>query len=190
MLTLTSHPTRTSPVKRGQWVLETILDQPPPPPPPNVPSLESLQDIPEDAPLLVKLQAHQADPACAACHKLMDGIGYSFEHFDAIGRWRDRDGLRPVDARGELASGESFEGVEALIAVLAEKKRDDFHRAFAAKLLTFALGRGLDYFDEPAIHGIVESAGKDGWKMNSFIQAVVASYPFQHQRLPTENPNP
>lgn len=186
VLTLTSHPTRTSPVKRGQWVLETILDQPPPPPPPNVPSLESLSEIPEDAPLRLKLEAHQADPACAACHKLMDGIGYSFEHFDAIGRWRDRDGPRPVDARGELATGEKFNGVGELITLLAEQKRDDFHRALAAKMLTFALGRGLDYFDEPAVMGIVESAGNDGARMKSFVHAVIASYPFQHQRIPEE----
>lgn len=186
VLTLTSHPTRTSPVKRGQWVLETILDQPPPPPPPNVPSLESLQDLPEDAPLRLKLEAHQADPACAACHKLMDGIGYSFEHFDAIGRWREKDGPRPVDARGELATGESFNGVGELIALLAEQKRDDFHRALAAKMLTFALGRGLDYYDEPAVMGIVNAAGKDGSRMKSFVHAVIASYPFQHQRVPKE----
>ena len=190
VLTLTSHPTRTSPVKRGQWVLETILDQPPPPPPPNVPSLESLADIPEDAPLRLKLEAHQADPACAACHKLMDGIGYSFEHFDAIGRWRDKDGPRPVDARGELATGESFNGVGELIHLLAGQKRDEFHRALAAKMLTFALGRGLDYYDEPAVGGIVESAGKDAWRMKSFVHAVVASYPFQHQRIPAETTNP
>jgi hypothetical protein len=190
VLTLTSHPTRTSPVKRGQWVLETILDQPPPPPPPNVPSLESLADIPEDAPLRLKLEAHQADPACAACHKLMDGIGYSFEHFDAIGRWRDKDGPRPVDARGELATGESFNGVGELITLLAGQKRGEFHRALAAKMLTFALGRGLDYYDEPAVSSIVESAGKDAWRMKSFVHAVVASYPFQHQRIPEEITNP
>lgn len=190
VLTLTSHPTRTSPVKRGQWVLETILDQPPPPPPPNVPSLESLADIPEDAPLRLKLDAHQADPACAACHKLMDGIGYSFEHFDAIGRWREKDGPRPVDARGELATGESFNGVGELIHLLAERKRAEFHRALAAKMLTFALGRGLDYYDEPALMGIVESAGKDAWRMKSFVHAVIASYPFQHQRIPAETTNP
>ncbi|MFM7180415.1 MAG: DUF1592 domain-containing protein [Verrucomicrobiales bacterium] len=190
VLTLTSHPTRTSPVKRGQWVLETILDQPPPPPPPNVPSLESLSDIPEDAPLRLKLQAHQADPACAACHKLMDGIGFSFEHFDAIGRWRDQDGPRPVDARGELATGESFNGVGELVALLAGQKSGEFHRALAAKMLTFALGRGLDYYDEPAVRGIVESAGKDEWRTKSFVHAVVASYPFQHQRIPAETTNP
>ena len=186
VLTLTSHPTRTSPVKRGQWVMDTILDQAPPPPPPNVPSLESLRDIPEDAPLRVKLVAHQANPACAACHKLMDGVGFSFEHFDAIGRWRDRDGQRPVDAKGDLASGEKFDGAGQLISVLAGKKRADFHRALAARMLTFALGRGLDYFDEPAVAGIVAAAGKDDWRMTAFIRAVVTAYPFQHRRLPED----
>lgn len=190
VLTLTSHPTRTSPVKRGQWVLETILDQPPPPPPPNVPSLESLSHVAEDAPLRVKLEAHQADPACAACHKLMDGIGYSFEHFDAIGRWRDRDGPRPIDARGALATGESFTGVEELIALLAGQKRDEFHRALAAKMLTFALGRGLEYYDEPAVSGIVAAVEKEAGRMKSFVHAVVASYPFQHQRNPEKTSNP
>ncbi len=185
VLTITSNPTRTSPVKRGKWVLENILAQPPPPPPPNVPSLESLADIPEDAPLRMKLEAHQANPACASCHKLMDGIGFSFEHFDGIGRHRENDGERPIDPRGTLATGEAFASPEELIRLLVDSKKADFHRAVAAKMLTFALGRGLDYFDEPALQEIVAKSERSDGRMRAFIHAVVASFPFQHRRIPS-----
>jgi hypothetical protein len=182
VLAITSHPTRTSPVNRGKWVLETLLDQPPPPPPPTVPSLESNSEIPADAPLRLRLEAHQADPACAACHRLMDGIGFSFEHFDAVGRRRETDQGQPIDSRGTLASGEAFASPAELAAVLAGAKRDDFHRALAAKLLTFAIGRGLDYYDKPAVDGIVAAARAGGGTFRAFIQAVVESIPFQKRK--------
>jgi hypothetical protein len=184
VLTLTSHPTRTSPVKRGEWVLDILLDSPPPPPPPNVPSLESQSALPDDAPLRDRLEAHRADPSCSACHALMDGIGYAFEHFDAIGRWRERDGRYPIDSRGALASGEAFATPAELSAVLLATRREAFLDSFSARLLTYGLGRGLDYYDKPTVRHITEAAGEKDFRPRAFILAVVQSKPFQYRRLP------
>ena len=188
VLTITSQPTRTSPVKRGQWVLETILDEPAPPPPPNIPSLESLSTLPADAPLRARMEAHQANPACASCHKLMDGIGYAFEHFDAIGRWRENDNGKPIDSRGTMADGAAFDSPRNLVRILVEKKSAEFHRALASKLLTFALGRGLDYLDAPAVDKIVASAEAQQSTLRAFILATVQAVPFQMRRLPKNSP--
>jgi len=184
VLTLTSHPTRTSPVKRGEWVLDILLDSPPPPPPPNVPSLESQTALPDDAPLRDRLEAHRSDPSCSACHALMDGIGYAFEHFDAIGRWRDRDGRSPIDPRGALASGETFATPAELAHVLLTTRREAFLDSFAARLLTYALGRGLDYYDKPTVSRITADAAEHESRPHQFIHAVVRSKPFQYRRLP------
>lgn len=184
VLTLTSHPTRTSPVKRGEWVLDILLDSPPPPPPPNVPSLESQTALPDDAPLRDRLEAHRADPSCSACHALMDGIGYAFEHFDAIGRWRERDGKYPIDSRGALASGEKFATPAELAEILLATRHDDFLNAFSARLLTYALGRGLDYYDRPTVEHITATAGKMEYRPHSFILSIIQSPPFQYRRLP------
>jgi len=183
VLTLTSHPTRTSPVKRGEWVLDILLDAPPPPPPPNVPSLESQSALPDDSPLRDRLEAHRADPSCSACHALMDGIGYAFEHFDAIGKWRERDGKYPIDSAGALASGEAFASPAELAEILLATRHEDFLNSFSARLLTYALGRGLDYYDRPTVERITASAKKYEFRPHSFIQSIVESPPFQYRRL-------
>lgn len=179
ILAVTSNPNRTSPVKRGKWVLETLLDAAPPPPPPNVPSLPSSKNGISSASLREQLEVHRKDPACASCHKLMDGIGFAFEGFDVDGA---RRGGPEIDTRGNLASGEMVDSPASLAKILATKRADEFHRAFAVKMLTFALGRGLDYYDKPAIDKIVAHAAKNNYSLHSYIHATIYSYPFQNYR--------
>jgi len=178
ILAVTSNPNRTSPVKRGKWVLETLLDAAPPPPPPNVPSLPAAKHGQSAATLRQQLETHRKDPACASCHKLMDGIGFAFEGFDVDGRFRGPD----IDTRGQLSTGETVDSPAALARLIAGQRVDEFHRAFAAKLLTFALGRGLDYYDKPAVDQIVVYAAKHDHRVQSYLHAVIQSYPFQHYR--------
>lgn len=178
-LALTSNPTRTSPVKRGKWVLENILASPPPPPPPGVPPLDRKE---LKGTLRQRMDEHRANPVCASCHAKMDPIGFAFEHFDAVGRFRDKDGSEAIDAKGVLTSGESFEGHSQLNAVLAGSKRDDFIRCISEKMLTYALGRGLEYYDRPAVEAIRGRLEKDGLKFSALIRSVVDSVPFQMRR--------
>lgn len=179
ILAVTSNPNRTSPVKRGKWVLETLLDAAPPPPPPNVPSLPASNNGIHSASLRAQLELHRKDPACASCHKLMDGIGFAFEGYDVDGSRRSGP---DIDTRGNLASGEMVDSPAALARVISTKRADDFHRAFAVKMLTFALGRGLDYYDKPAVDKIVAHAAKNNYTLHSYIHATIYSYPFQHYR--------
>ena len=179
ILAVTSNPNRTSPVKRGKWVLETLLDAAPPPPPPNVPSLPAANAGTSSATLRVQLENHRKDPACASCHKLMDGIGFAFEAFDVDGSRRQGP---DIDTRGSLASGEMVDSPAALADLLAKKRADEFHRAFAVKMLTFALGRGLDYYDKPAVDKIVAYAAQHNYTLHSYIHATIYSYPFQYYR--------
>lgn len=179
ILAVTSNPNRTSPVKRGKWVLETLLDAAPPPPPPNVPSLPASHQGISSASLRAQLELHRKDPACASCHKLMDGIGFAFEAFDVDGSRRKGP---DIDTKGSLASGEMVDSPASLSKILATKRADEFHRAFAVKMLTFALGRGLDYYDKPAVDKIVAHAAKNNYSLHSFIHATIYSYPFQNYR--------
>ncbi len=179
ILAVTSNPNRTSPVKRGKWVLETLLDAAPPPPPPNVPSLPSANHGISSASLRAQLELHRKDPACASCHKLMDGIGFAFEAFDVDGSRRTGP---DIDTRGSMASGETVDSPAALSKILATKRAAEFHRAFAVKMLTFALGRGLDYYDKPAVDKIVAYAAKNNYSLHSYIHATIYSYPFQNYR--------
>ena len=180
VLALTSNPTRTSPVKRGKWVLETLLNAPPPPPPPNVPELKEGAEL--TGTLRQRLEQHRDNPLCASCHERMDPIGFAMEHFDAIGAWRAQDGKEPVDAAGALATGEKFNGAASLVEVLATQKRQQFIRAFAEKLLTYALGRGLEYADKCAVDEIVASAARDDHRFSAVVLSIVRSVPFQKQR--------
>jgi hypothetical protein len=182
VLTLTSYPTRTSPVLRGKYVLENLLDTPPPPPPPNVPQLEAVESQGEDLSLRVQLERHRDDPACSSCHALMDPIGFGLENFDAVGRWRDSDNKLPIDPAGKLASGREFSGPDELRELLTRHQRADFHRALATKLLTYALGRGLEWYDRPAVAEIVLKAEAEDGRLQSLIEAVVHSVPFQYRR--------
>jgi hypothetical protein len=177
ILMVTSYATRTSPVIRGKWVLENILGVPPPPPLPDVPALK---DNTVDGNLSVRkrLAEHRTNPACAACHNLMDPVGLSLENFDAIGRWRTAEGGAAIDATGSLPDGSTFANVNGLEQALL-KRPEIFIGTFAEKLLTYALGRGIEPYDAPAIRGIVRDARADDYHVSAIILGVVKSSPFQ-----------
>lgn len=181
ILTVTSYPTRTSPVLRGKWMLEELLGAPPPPPPANIPSLDKAKSA-ESAPTLrEKLELHRQAASCASCHRKMDPLGFALENFDGIGKWRDKDGERPVDATGELAGGARFAGPAGLKQVLLDRK-PQFRRTMVEKLFTYALGRPPEAVDEPAIREILLSVEQDGDRIGTMIQGIVASFPFRHRR--------
>ncbi|HYG77728.1 MAG TPA: DUF1592 domain-containing protein [Planctomycetota bacterium] len=180
-LTLTSNPTRTSPVKRGKWVLEQILGTPPPPPPPEVPTLVEKPSDEAGASLRKRLEAHRADPSCAVCHNRMDGLGFALENFDSIGRWRDSDGKFPVDASGTLPGGDSFKGAIELKAVLM-KRREGFARNFVEKMLTFALGRGIKQYDRATVNEILKQVEQNEYKFSSVVMGIVNSDAFLKRR--------
>jgi Protein of unknown function (DUF1592)/Protein of unknown function (DUF1588)/Protein of unknown function (DUF1587)/Protein of unknown function (DUF1585)/Protein of unknown function (DUF1595)/Ca-dependent carbohydrate-binding module xylan-binding/Planctomycete cytochrome C len=177
VLTVTSNPTRTSPVKRGKWVLEQILGAPPPPPLPNVPELSEGAQGPQRSTLRQRLEAHRANPSCANCHAKMDPIGFGLENFDATGAWRMRDGSMSIDASGRLPSGQTFRGPEGLKAFLLSHK-DEFARCLTQKMLTYALGRGLGPADREAVDRAVAALSSDGYKFSRLVVEVVKSDPF------------
>ena len=181
ILTLTSETMRTSPVKRGKWILENILGTPPPPPPPNVPQLEETAKSLKNASLRKQLEVHRTNPICASCHVLMDGLGFGFENYDAVGRWRDTDGNEPVDASGKLPTGETFSGPVDLVKILKTRKRE-FGRCLTEKLLTYALGRGLEYYDECTVDKITTALSKDRYRFSTLVQEIVSSDPFLMRR--------
>ena len=190
ILTLTSNPNRTSPVKRGKWILDNILASPPPPPPPGVPALESKET---HGTLRQRMDAHRDNAMCASCHAKMDPLGFAFEHFDAVGRFREKDGDEVVDTRGELVSGERFADHVELSRVLSDSRQADFVRCVSEKMLTYALGRGLEYYDRPALVAMDTQLRKKNLRFSVLIQAVVESAPFQYRRgdgdpLLVENP--
>ena len=193
VLTVTSNPTRTSPVKRGKWVLEQLLGAPPPPAPPNVPSLDDAQRKELTGTLRQKLEQHRRDAQCAGCHEKMDAFGFTLENFDGIGQWRDRDETgAPVDASAKLR-GQQLGGLADLKAMLREHRRD-FSRCFTEKMLIYALGRGLDYYDEPAIDQIQGALARNGDRFSVLVSEIVKSTPFLLRRgrsqldSPTETP--
>jgi len=180
VLTVTSNPTRTSPVKRGKWVLEQLLGTPPPPPPPNVPLLED-QKGKLTGTLREQMQQHRENPSCAACHTDMDTLGFAFENFDAVGRWRDKDGDGSIDPSGELPGGQKFAGPAELKQLLLQRK-DDFTRCIAEKMLTYALGRGLEYYDRPTVNRIVKAVGENDYRFSALVSEIVRSEPFVNRR--------
>lgn len=184
-LALTANPTRTSPVIRGKWVLEQILGTPPPPPPPNVEELEESKEAAASASLRERLEIHRSKPECATCHSKMDPIGFAFENFDAIGAWRDLDGNFPIDASGELPDGRQFDGAKSLISLL--KGEETFIRTITEKMLTFALGRGLEYYDKCATDEIVAQLTADELRFSALVEAIVMSEPFQKVSLTNES---
>jgi mono/diheme cytochrome c family protein len=181
MLMVTSYPNRTSVVQRGKWVLESLLGSPPPPPPPDVPELKA---APHGKLLSMReqMQAHRTNAVCAACHARMDPIGFALENYDAVGRWRGEDAGAPIDASGTLPDGTTFDGPAGLSRLLLTKYRDDFVRTATEKLLTYALGRGVEYYDYPAIRAIARDAARDNYRISSWLLAVVKSVPFQMRR--------
>jgi mono/diheme cytochrome c family protein len=182
ILTLTSYATRTSPVLRGKWVLENLLASPPPPPPPNVPALKTEGAQPgQTLPMREAMTQHRANPACASCHALMDPIGFAMENFDAVGKWRDRDSGHRIDASGVLPGGAKFDGMAGLKgALLAQPER--FVSAVAEKLLMYALGRNLQYYDAASVREIVREAARSHYMFSSLVSGVVQSAPFQMRK--------
>ncbi len=177
VLTVTSNPTRTSPVKRGKWILEEILGTPPPPPPPGVADLpDDKKDVARGT-IRTRLEKHRADPNCASCHARMDPLGFALENFDAIGSYRDGDGSFPVDASGTLPDGRKFVGPVELKAVLLTKMKP-FARCLAEKLMTYALGRGLEYQDRCAVEKLAEATLADGARFSRLVSGIVHSDPF------------
>ena len=182
MLTVTSYATRTSPVIRGKWILDNILGTPPPPPAPDVPSLED-NTVSAKLPIRERLLAHRANPSCASCHNLMDPLGFALENYDAIGRWRTTDEHKAIDASGSLPDGSKFVGVGELERGLLQRPQL-FAGALSEKLLVFALGRGVEPYDAPAIRQVVSRAQADQYRFSSLILGLVTSTPFQMRRTP------
>ncbi len=180
ILTLTSNPTRTSPVKRGKWVLENLLATPPPPPAPNVPELDDQKQL--TGTLRQRMEQHRANPACAGCHTRMDAIGFALENYDGIGGFRTLDAGAAIDPSGELGAADKFKGPVELANLLARQKKDDFIRCMVEKMLTYSLGRGLEYYDRCATKEIAEGLAKRRNTFSGLVLEVVNSAPFQKRR--------
>jgi hypothetical protein len=182
IMTVTSYPNRTAPTIRGKWVLEQLLGTPPPPPPPNVPSLKDDADA-KAMTMRQRMELHRANPSCAVCHRLMDPIGFALENYDGLGRWRDSavPGGEPIDSSGVLPDGTAFDGPAGLREVLLSK-REMFVDTFTERLLTYALGRGVEEYDRPVIRKIVGAAAADDYRWSSIILGIVNSAPFQMRR--------
>jgi hypothetical protein len=188
VLTVSSYPTRTSPVLRGKWVLENFLNDPPPPPPPGVPNLNE-SAIGTTASLRQQLEQHRANPACAACHTRMDPLGFGLENYDAVGRWRTQDGRFPVDSTGMLPGDRAFRSPRELKVILKDN-RDAFARCVTEKMLTYALGRGLERYDKPAVNLICSRLAASDYRFSRLVLGIVESLPFQmrHGEAPSRTP--
>ena len=180
VLTVTSYANRTSPVLRGKWILENILNAPPPPPPPGVPNLD-VSTVGSDASLRQQLEQHRKNPACAACHARMDPLGFGLENFDAIGAWRINDGKIAIDASGSLPDGRSFQGPDGLKAIL-KADRGAFAQCLTSKLLTYALGRGLERYDNSTVKEITQHIAANDYRFSKLVLEIVTSRPFQMRR--------
>ncbi|HET6247332.1 MAG TPA: DUF1592 domain-containing protein [Tepidisphaeraceae bacterium] len=181
ILTVNSYPLRTSPVLRGRWVLDAILGTPPPPPPPDVPKIPDDDRAPDGLSLRQRLERHRSDPNCAACHARMDPIGFGLENFDPVGRWRTTSADKPIDSAGVLVSGEKFTGPAELKKVLLMKK-DQFAKNLSEKLLAYALGRGIEYYDQPTVQKITAELAKNDYRSGTLVVEIVKSYPFRYRR--------
>jgi len=190
VLIVTSNPTRTSPVKRGLFILDNILGTPTPPPPPDVPPLEeSEKEVAGANPTLREtLAIHREKPLCSSCHNRMDPLGLALENFNALGMWRDKERGKPIDAAGKLVTGETFTDVREVKRALATGHKRDFYRCLTEKLLTYALGRGLEYYDVESVDRIVEKLEKDNGRFSALLTGIVESAPFQRTRVPEKQP--
>jgi hypothetical protein len=179
ILMVTSYATRTAPTIRGKWLLENVLGAPPPPPPPNVPSLDEKKSA--DGKLLSmrqQMEQHRTNPACASCHRIMDPLGFALENFDATGKWRTNDASGPIDASGTLPDGTKFNGPADLRKILVSHPEQLVHTV-TEKLLTYALGRGVEYYDAPAIRKVIQESERNDYRWSSVILGIVKSMPFQ-----------
>jgi hypothetical protein len=184
ILAETSHAERTSPVVRGKWILENILGTPVPPPPPDVPALKEKAAGEKPKTMREQMAEHRADPACATCHKVMDPIGFALENFDATGAWRTREAGSAIDASGQLVDGTRVDGVVSLREALLRQPAL-FAGTLTAKLLTYGLGRGLDYYDMPVVRAIVRDSAQNNYRFSSIVMGIVHSAPFQMRATPT-----
>jgi hypothetical protein len=184
VLAVTSNPTRTSPVKRGLFVLENILGTPPPPPPPNIPALEESQKTADGRELSLReaLASHRANALCSSCHARMDPLGFALENFNAMGMWRDVDAKQPIEPAGQLATGEKFADIRELKHVLTHERRIDYYRCLTEKMLTYALGRGLEYYDTHTVDQIVDRLEQNQGRFSILLTGIIDSVPFQKQR--------
>ena len=178
ILTVTSFPNRTSPVVRGKWLLENLLGMLPPAPPPDVPELPENERGESPRSIRERPEQHRRNPVCASCHATMDPLGFALEPFDAIGRWRTADGGLPIDARGSLVDGTEIDGPRGLREMLVARQ-DEFVRTVTEKLLTYALGRGVEYRDMPAVRRIMREAADTDHRWESIILGITRSTPFQ-----------
>jgi hypothetical protein len=184
VLAVTSNPARTSPVKRGQFILDNILGTPAPPPPPDIPALEDAKkEFKDRTPTTRELMAlHRSKPLCSACHSRMDPLGLALDNFNPLGLWREQEEKQPIDASGRLITGEAFHDIRDLKKILKEKHRSDFYRCITEKLLTYALGRGLEYPDVETVDRIVDRLDRDGGRFSALLMGVIESAPFQQRR--------
>jgi hypothetical protein len=181
LLTVTSYANRTSPVLRGKWLLETILGTPPPPPPPDVPALQDRGEGGKVATVRERLERHRSNPACSGCHSAMDPLGFALENFDATGHWRTSDAGTPVDSSGALPGGAKFEGLAGLVRLLVER-RDQFAANVDQRLLGYALGRQIEFYDLPTVRRVAREAAADNYRWSALILGIVKSTPFQTRR--------
>jgi hypothetical protein len=189
ILALTSHAERTSPVVRGKWILENILGSPVPPPPPDVPALKGNQEGEKPRTMREQMAEHRANPVCASCHKAMDSIGFAMENFDAVGAWRTREAGQPIDATGQLSDGTKVDGVVTLRNALVSRP-ELFAGTMTEKLMIYALGRGLDYRDMPAVRAILRDASPMNYRFSTLILGVIRSTPFQMRTAPRDSEAP
>jgi hypothetical protein len=182
VLTVTSNPTRTSPVKRGKWILEQILGEPPPPPPPVVPSLDDQSRKELSGTFRQRLEQHRADPKCGNCHAKMDTIGFALENFNGIGQWREKNEHgEPVEVGGKIPNGPELKSLGDLKKLLRDEKAA-FTRCLTEKMLIYALGRGLEYYDDRAIDKIQRELAAGDYKFSALINAIAKSDPFRLRR--------
>jgi hypothetical protein len=182
VLAVTSYPNRTSPVLRGKWILENILGTPPPPPPPNIPALKEANEGGKVLSVRERMEEHRKNPSCATCHRVMDPLGFSLENFDGVGEWRTKEAVGvPVDASGQLADGTKVDGPVALRQAL-KKHPEQFARTMTEKMLTYALGRGLEFYDMPVVRTIARDAAAQNYRFSSIVTGIIKSAPFQKKK--------
>jgi mono/diheme cytochrome c family protein len=185
VLTVTSYPNRTSPVLRGKWILENILGSPPPPPPPNVPALTENGEDGKVLSVRERLEEHRKNPVCASCHRVMDPLGFSLENFDAVGQWRTKEEGGPVDASGQLADGSKVDGPVSLRKAIM-RHPEQFVGTMTEKLLTYALGRGVESYDMPIVRSVARDAARSNYRFSSIVLGIVKSTPFQMRKASSE----
>jgi hypothetical protein len=173
-------------VQRGKWILETLLGTPPPPPPPDIPELKPQGKDGRQLTAREQMEQHRANPICAGCHSRMDPLGFALENYDGVGRWRSKDAGSPIDASGKLPDGTAFVGPAELRKVMAKSHADEFINTTVEKLLTYALGRGVEYYDKPAVRSITHEAARSDYRMSALVTAIVKSTPFQMRRTPDQ----